>query len=56
MVSGFLAKGFAAFMMVLLTTTQAEACTKRNQIAKVALKQHHPCQLLIHPEAPARAT
>ena len=41
--TGFLTQALAAVIMVLLTTTQAEARTKRSQSAKVEFKQQHPC-------------
>ena len=43
MATGFLTQALAAAIMVLLTTTQAEARTKRSQSAKVEFKQQHPC-------------
>ena len=43
MKTGFLAQALAAAMMMFLTTTHAEARTKRSQSAKVAFKHQHPC-------------
>ena len=55
--TGFLTRVLAVAMMVLLTTTHAEARTKRSQSAKVEFKQQHPCpQLPDHPKVAARAT
>ncbi len=41
--TGFLTHVLAVAMMVLLTTTHAEARLKRSQIAKAEFKQQHPC-------------
>jgi len=41
-------------MMVLLTTTHAEARLKRSQSAKVEFKQQHPCPATGSPKGPCK--
>jgi hypothetical protein len=50
--TGFLAQALAAVMMMFLTTTHAEACTKRSQSANVAFKHQHPCLATGSPNGP----
>ena len=52
--TGFLVKGLAALLMVLLTTTYAEIRTKRSQSAKVEFKQQHPCPATGSPKRPCK--
>ena len=40
--------------MVLLTTTHAEARTKRSESAKVEFKQQHPCPATGAPKEPCK--
>ncbi len=52
--TGFLVNGLAALLMVLLTTTHAEARTKRSETAKVEFKQQHPCPTTGAPKGPCK--
>lgn len=46
--------GLAALLMLLLTTTYAEARTKRSRSAKVEFKEQHPCPTTSSPKGPCK--
>ena len=52
--TGFLTRVLAVAMMVLLTTTHAEARTKRSQSVKDEFKQQHPCPATGSPKGPCK--